>query len=135
MAYRRQRRCFPPNHIAWLRGYEHNPDTPLEQTYHKGIVKQDFDPTTPTIRIGILFLEGADIPAVTYAEMNRETRKRPDQKSLEWRVVTAATLLRRLQVRDDFTIIRLEDSRRTAQADKIKEPKRKYLLHDEQNRL
>lgn len=127
--------AFPPNHIAWLRGYERNPDAPLEQTYHKGIVQQDFDPSAPTIRIGIIFLEGADIPAVTYAEMNRETRKRPDQKSPEWRVATAATLLRRFQVRDDFTITRLDDSRRIVQANKIKEPQRKYLMHDEQGRL
>lgn len=126
--------AFPPDHIAWLRGYERRPDTPLRQTYHRGIVQQDFDPGAPTIRIGIIVLGGVDIASVTYAEMNRETRKTPEQKSPEWRVATAATLLRRFEVKNDLIITRPDDSLRILQANRQNEPQRKQLLYSDQGR-
>lgn len=126
---------FPPEHIAWLRGYERSPDTPLRQTYRRGIVQQDFDPSAPTIHIGIIFLEGADKPTVIHAEMNRETREAPAQKSAEWRVATAATLLKRFEVRDNFIISRQDDSLRILEANKINRSQRRWLSQSEQGKV
>jgi hypothetical protein len=119
--------AFPPDHIAWLRGYERSPDQPLRQTYIKGHIQAEVDPSAPIIQIGIIFLEGADKPSVTHAELNRETRKTPNQKTPEWRVATAATLLRRFEIRDDLSITRPDDSLRILEANKVKEPQRKKL--------
>ena len=123
--------AFPPEHVAWLNRYERSPDEPLMQTYRKGIIQQELGHSAHTIPIGIVFLEGASRPAVAYAELNRETRGEPDQRSPEWRVATAATLLKRFDVKDDLTIIRPDDSSRIMRENKNKEPQRKRLPYEE----
>jgi hypothetical protein len=117
--------AFPSEHIAWLRGFERSPNTPLRQTYIQGIVQPEVDPNAPTIRIGIIFLEGADKPAVARAEMNRETREKLDQKTPEWRVATAATLLRRFETDDDLSISQPDDSPRILEKYKSNETERR----------
>lgn len=119
--------AFPPNHEAWLKAYERSPDTPLRQTYVRGIVQPDIDPGAPVIKIGLIFLEGADKPSVTHAEMKGETKDAPNQKTPEWRVATAATLLKKFVIRDDLSIIRPDDSLRILEANKTMEPQRKRL--------
>ena len=119
--------AFPSEHIAWLRGFERSPNTPLRQTYVQGIVQPEVDPNAPTIRIGIIFLEGADKPAVARAEMNRETRPKLNQKTPEWRVATAATLLRRFETDDDLSISQPDDSPQILEKYKLNEPERRKL--------
>lgn len=132
--------AFPPDHVAWLAAYERSVDTPVKQTYHRGILQPQFDPSAPTIRIGIIFLEGANKPAVAMAElkragMNEEAGKEPTQKSPEWRVATAATLLRRFEMDEDLKILRQDDSLRIIKANKIMGSQRKRLSISDQGEL
>jgi hypothetical protein len=95
---------FPPEHLEWLRYFERSPDVALQKSYRAGSVLPEVDKDAPKIRIGITFMAGGDKPAVTAAEMNKMSPGKPDQKTPEWRVFTAASLLKRFSVGDDLSI-------------------------------
>ena len=59
--------------------------------------------------------------------MNRETREKLDQKTPEWRVATAATLLRRFETDDDLSISQPDDSTRILEMYKSNETERRKL--------
>lgn len=93
----------------------------------KGIVQEVVDSSAPIIHIAIVFLQGADRPSVNYEELRGETRMAPSQKTPEWRVATAATLLKRFEIKDDFSISRPDDSNHILEAKKLRELKGKSL--------
>jgi len=100
---------FPPG-LEWLRDFERSPDTPLKRSYRNGILQSKVDTSAPIIKVGITFLAGADKPSVITAEMSKVSDNAPFQKSPEWRVFTAATLLNRFEVGDDLLISHRDDS-------------------------
>jgi hypothetical protein len=101
---------FPPPHMEWLKDFERNPDEPLQKSYKSGILLPNVDQSAPVIRIAITFMAGADKPPVAKAEMSKISDLEPFQKSHEWRMFTAATLLRRFEVGPDLSIQQKDNS-------------------------
>jgi hypothetical protein len=106
---------FPPPYIDWLKDFERNPDCSLKKSYRNGILQSEVDLSAPVVKIGITFMAGADKPSVTSAELSRVSDAQPFQKSPEWRVITAATLLKRLEIGDDLLIYEKDYSALTFQ--------------------
>jgi hypothetical protein len=100
---------FPPN-VDWIKDFESNPDEPFKKSYRAGIPLIEVDPNAPKIRVGITFLEGRDRPSVAQAEMSKVSYREPPQQTPQWRVFTAATLLKRFDVGSDLSINRRDDS-------------------------
>jgi hypothetical protein len=101
---------LPPEHPEWLRYFERSPDSPLQKSYKRGIIQPEVDTSAPIIRIGIVFMAGGDKPTVAAAEMSSMSSLKPDQKTPEWRVFTAANLLKRFVVTDDFSVYQIDAS-------------------------
>jgi hypothetical protein len=99
---------FPPP--EWLKLLERSPYEPLQKSYQNGNELKDVVKGVPKIRIAITFLGGGDKPTVTGAEMKKLEGEPPDQKTPEWRVFTAATLLKTFIVRADLSIHQSDDS-------------------------
>lgn len=99
----------PPN-VAWIKDFEGSPDQTFKKTYSAGIALDVIDPKVPIIRVGITFLEGRDENSVVKAEMWAASYHEPPQQTPQWRVFTAATLLKRFEVGDDLSIERKDDS-------------------------
>jgi hypothetical protein len=82
----------------------------FKKSYRASIPLDEVDPNAPKIRVGITFLEGRDRPSVAEAEMNKVSYREPPQQTPQWRVFTAATLLKRFDVGSDLSINRRDDS-------------------------
>ncbi|KAE8443408.1 hypothetical protein EG329_001889 [Mollisiaceae sp. DMI_Dod_QoI] len=95
-------RQFPPP--LFLKLLERSPYEPLQKSYRNSNELPEVVKGAPIIRIGITFLAGGDGPTVRGAEMKRLKPGKPDQKTPEWRVFTAATLLKTFVVREDLSI-------------------------------
>jgi hypothetical protein len=101
---------FPPPGLEWLKDFERNPDSPIKKSYRRGILQAQVDKDAPVVKVGITFLAGADKPSVIAAEMSKVSDEKPFQKSPEWRVFTAVTLLTKFEVGDDLLIHHKDDS-------------------------
>ena len=101
---------FPPERLQWLQYFERSPDATIQKSYHKGNILPEVDQSAAVIRIGITFMAGGDKPSVTAAEVSKISDAKPDQRTPEWRVFTAATLLKRVVVADDLSINQSDDS-------------------------
>jgi hypothetical protein len=102
--------AFPPDHQEWLKQYERPPNAPIKQSYRHAILQAQVDTSAPTIDVAIIFAEGQDKPSVNESELKRRSDDAPPQKTPEWRVNTAATLLRRFEVDDEICISRPDNS-------------------------
>jgi hypothetical protein len=105
---------FPPNH-EWLRYFETNPEEPFAKSYHAGIPLPEVDPSAPRIRIAIQFLKGRNKHSVAHAEISNLSYDEADQKTPQWRVFTAATMLRTFDVGAGLSITRRDNSRKYLQ--------------------
>jgi hypothetical protein len=101
---------FPPPHMEWLRDFERDPDQPLKKSYKSGILLANVDHNAPVIKIAMTFMAGADKPTVAKAEMSKISDLEPPQKSHEWRMFTAATLLQRFEIGPDLSIQKKDNS-------------------------
>lgn len=101
---------FPPAHMEWLRDFERDPDQPLKKSYKSGILLPNVDQSAPVIKIAMTFMAGADKPTVAKAEMSKISDLEPPQKSHEWRMFTAATLLQRFEIGPDLSIQKKDNS-------------------------
>ncbi len=101
---------FPPSHIPWLRDFERDPDQPLKNSYQSGILLANVNQNAPVITVSMTFLAGADNPTVSKAEMSKMSDNEPPQKSHEWRMFTAATLLQKFEVGQDLSIQKKDNS-------------------------
>ena len=101
---------FPPAHMEWLRDFERDPDQPLKKSYRSGILLGSVDQNAPVLNIAMTFMAGADKPTVAKAEMSKISDLEPPQKSHEWRMFTAATLLQRFEIGTDLSIQKKDNS-------------------------
>lgn len=101
---------FPPEHMEWLKYFEKRPESTLRKSYRVGNLLSEVDNSAPIIRVGITFMAGGDGHTVAGAEWSQASAEKAAQKSAEWRVFTAATLLKRFVVEDDFSIKQSDDS-------------------------
>jgi len=99
------------NHYSPIEGYDSL--VKAFEKSHQGTVRASFrdgirlaevadDAVRP--KIGITFLAGADTPQVNQMEQIQMSQREPDQKDASWRVNTAGTLLRNLDVDKDMSI-------------------------------
>src|SRR6201996_595182 len=115
--------AFPPEHVQLIRVFERTPDRPFEQSYHRGELLPQVVEEAPRLNIAITFLEGADKPTVMQAELNKLNAQDPPQKTPEWRVVTAAHLLKKVEVGDDLSFHQRDESRAIVEQHKNKQRK------------
>ena len=101
---------FPPAHMEWLRDFERDPDQPLKKSYRSGVLLPSVDQSAPVLSIAMTFMAGADKPTVAKAEMSKISDLEPPQKSHEWRMFTAATLLQRFEIGTDLSIQKKDNS-------------------------
>jgi hypothetical protein len=114
---------FPPENLNFLPSFERSPDSALRKSYLNGIMLPEVKEGAHVLKIGIVFMAGGDKPAVVRAETGRlkasDQRKRsiheahlvqPGQKSPEWRVYTAASLLNRWAVDETMSMQRIDES-------------------------
>jgi hypothetical protein len=85
-------------------------DASARQTYVDGKRVNEVSEAAITPRIGMTFMAGADTPQVNRMEQVGMARKNPDQKSANWRVNTAGTLLHDFEVDTDLSIIQSDNT-------------------------
>lgn len=81
-------------------------DRRLKRSYVSGMPIRDYYESAPLIKVGIVFLPGADRPTVTQLEQEMLMADyKPDQLSANWRVNTAGHLLLDFEVTKDLRVI------------------------------
>lgn len=102
---------FPMEESGFIvRSLEKRADTSVRQTYYDGKRVSEISDTALIPRIGMTFMAGADTPQVNRMEQVGMASKIPDQKSANWRVNTAGTLLSDFEVDTDLSIIQSDNT-------------------------
>lgn len=108
----------------WLKDFERPPDVPLKKSYQPGILLAKVDTSAPVIKVGITFLAGTDKLFAIRLEMSKVSDGEPSQKSPEWRVYTAATLLNRFDIGDNLLFHHKDDTAAIVQRSKQRKRQR-----------
>jgi hypothetical protein len=103
------------------------PDDSIRQSYRRGIVLPEVDPSAPIIRVCLTLLAAFGEPSVFRSELGNIFEPKPLQKTPEWRVFTAATLLNRLDFGDDLSVRRRDDSDRIITSYRANNERRKLM--------
>ncbi|KAF2399750.1 hypothetical protein EJ06DRAFT_530553, partial [Trichodelitschia bisporula] len=89
-----------------IRRMEITADRSQRRTYVRGAPAREVYENAPVIRVGIVFLPGANRPTVTQLEQDMlMAGYQPDQQSAMWRVNTAGHLLMDFEVTKDLNVI------------------------------
>ena len=87
-------KMLPPEETElMIKRLEKTGDARTRRTYIEGVPKPEVDESAPVLRVGIVFLPGADKPQVTRFEQSAIGSGAPDQKTAMWRLNLAGTLL------------------------------------------
>ncbi len=89
---------------------ERKPDPRLRTTYANGLPLEEVIDSAPVLKVGLMFLPGADKPQVNRSEQISMEGKEADQKDALWRVATAGSLLSQFHVSPDLQIVQTDQT-------------------------
>ena len=125
-----------------VRRLQKTAEAPTLRSYIEGLPTSHVIESAIVVSVGFTFLPGADKAQVARFEQGDLTNNQPDQKSAMWRINTAATLLKRLEVTADLSLkeedrtsdIAREARRRrvsrVSERDSVTEPMQQLALRD-----
>ena len=89
---------------------EKKADPRLRRTYTNGKALEEVIESAPVLKVGLVFLPGADKPQVNRSEQISMEGKEADQKDALWRVATAGSLLSQFNVSQDLSIVETDQT-------------------------
>jgi hypothetical protein len=98
-------KTLPPEESEMvMRRLEKKADAPTLRSYVEGHPTSHVIESAIVVSVGLTFMPGADKAQVARFEQGVLTNDQPDQKSAMWRINTAASLLKRLEVTADLSL-------------------------------
>ena len=98
-------KMLPPEETdLMIKRLEKKGDIRTRRTYVEGIAGPEVIESAPVLRVGLIFLPGADKPQVTRDEQRALQSAAPYQKSAMWRLNTAGPLLSNFDITADLSI-------------------------------
>ena len=91
-------------------------DARIRRTFIEGYPVPDVINSAISPRIGLVFLQGSNLPQVNRQEQNLMHDRIPEQQSAQWRINTASTLLHRVEVLQDLTVVKKDQTAEMIQA-------------------
>lgn len=93
-----------------VKSLEKGVDASIQRTYLNGMAMLEVYDTAVVLKVGLVFLPGADRPQVNRIEQTNMAGKEPDQKDAAWRVDTAGSLLLQFDVSADLSIVQTDQT-------------------------
>ncbi len=107
-----------------IKALEKQGNNGFQRTYTGGVAMQELQESAPVLRVGLVFLPGADKPQVARTEEKKMAGGEPDQKDATWRVNTAGSLLMRLDVSEDLSIVTNDQTSEIAKRARLRKERR-----------
>ncbi|MCJ1402768.1 hypothetical protein MMC11_005989 [Xylographa trunciseda] len=125
-------KMLPPEETElMLKRLEKRADERQQRTYVEGFATKDVQEAAVVLYIGLTFLPGADKAQVNRIEQADMAGGEPNQKSSNWRVNTAGSLLMQFDVSADLSVVKKDQTAMIASKAKervnLKESRLSYL--------
>ncbi|KAI9892058.1 MAG: hypothetical protein M1814_001763 [Vezdaea aestivalis] len=104
----------PAQSLAVLRKLERQENPNFQATFRGGACittpGDDIDPRYPTLSVAFTFMAGADLPQINRVEQVGMEQKAPDQKTPQWRVNTAGSLLSNFDIDMNLAVLQNDNT-------------------------
>ena len=104
-------KMLPPEETElMIKRLEKKADTRTGRTYIAGVATGELNHNAPVLRVGLVFMPGADKTQVTRFEQTAMQTSAPDQKNAIWRLNTAGALLKNFEVTADLSLTEIDQT-------------------------